>query len=293
MPDWRAVFEGLHEQGVAISETVVPTPVGGGDISDAWRVRSRDGDIFLKTGPASAADMYSAEAEGLREIADSGTVRVPAVLGAGGTGPVAWLALEWLEFGRSRRVTDRRLGRELADMHRSTAGQHGWHRDNTIGSTPQLNTREDSWYVFYRDHRLGYQLDLAGRYGYTGRLQELGAAVIARMDDVLAGHEPAPSLLHGDLWSGNYAACGDEPVIFDPAVYYGDRETDLAMTRLFGGFSPGFYEAYEAAWPLAPGHEDRIGIYQLYHVLNHLNLFGRSYLGRAEALLAEALARLG
>jgi fructosamine-3-kinase len=129
--------------------------------------------------------------------------------------------------------------------------------------------------------RLANQLERAARRGYGGALQAAGERLIGNLDRYLADHEPAASLLHGDLWGGNWAAVAGRPVIFDPAVYYGDRETDLAMTRLFGGFGPAFYRAYDEAWPLSPGHEQRLGLYQLYHVLNHLNLFGRGYLGRA------------
>ena len=159
-----------------------------------------------------------------------------------------------------------------------------------ISSTPQINTRTEDWAAFYRDHRLGYQIETAARFGYTGELQDLGRRLMDRMPAFFAGHDPSPSLLHGDLWGGNHAASGGAPVIFDPAVYYGDRETDLAMTRLFGGYSEAFYAAYLEAWPLPARHESRLGVYQLYHVLNHLNLFGRSYLGRAISLLRDALS---
>ena len=178
-------------------------------------------------------------------------------------------------------------------MHRTTRADFGWDRDNTIGSTPQINTPSSSWVAFYCDHRLGYQLETAARYGYGGELQLLGRRLMDSLDVLLADHRPEPSLLHGDLWGGNQASAADGPVVFDPAVYYGDRETDLAMPRLFGGFSSDFYAAYTEVWPLPPGHEQRLGIYQLYHVLNHLNLFGRSYLGQAMTLLRNALAGIG
>ncbi|MDH3990520.1 MAG: fructosamine kinase family protein, partial [Gammaproteobacteria bacterium] len=159
------------------------------------------------------------------------------------------------------------------------------HRENTIGLTPQLNGWSDSWVEFLKEQRLGFQLRLAADNGFAGALQEQGARLLRRLPAWFEDYNPSPSLLHGDLWGGNWASCGGEPVIFDPAVYYGDRESDLAMTRLFGGFGRTFYTAYEAAWPLEPGHEARNDIYQLYHVLNHLNLFGSGYLGRAQELL--------
>lgn len=290
MPDWSSCYAALRDAGIEIDTTATPRAVGGGDISDAWRVRARDGDIFLKTGPVDSADMFAAEAIGLAEIAASDTVRVPGAIGTGVAGPLAWIALEWLDMQSGNAESEALLGASLAAMHRVTSAAHGWQRDNTIGATPQVNTQCNEWWRFWQDHRLGAQLDLAARYGYTGRVQSLGRELMASTQAFFSGHEPSPALLHGDLWGGNQARIGDEPVIFDPAVYYGDRETDLAMTRLFGGFGAGFYAAYEAAWPLPAGHENRLPMYQLYHVLNHLNLFGRSYLGRSEALMERLLA---
>lgn len=234
--------------------------------------------------------MFDAEAAGLRELQSADAIRIPAVYASGVSGPVAWLALEWLDFDPATDRSQALLGERLAALHRITSDAHGWHRDNTIGSTPQINEADTLWWRFYRERRLRYQLDLAARYGYTGRLQSLGDALLETLPSLLAGHDPPPSLLHGDLWGGNQASVGGEPVIFDPAVYYGDRETDIAMARLFGGFSNAFHTAYEAAWPLPDGHERRLGLYQLYHLLNHLNLFGRSYLGRAEGLIESLLS---
>lgn len=288
VPDWQATYAALADIGIVPLRTGEPQSVAGGDISDAWRLPTESGPVFLKTGPIAAAEMFAAEAAGLGEICTSATLRVPRALGAGTAGPVAWLALEWLDIQPANGSADERLGQQLAAMHRCTGSAHGWHRDNTIGSTPQQNTRTTDWSQFWRDVRLHPQLELAARYGYTGRLQELGVQLLDALPEFLAGHEPEASLLHGDLWSGNRGSVADEPVVFDPAVYYGDRETDLAMTRLFGGFSERFYAAYEASWPLSGGHQWRLPMYQLYHLLNHLNLFGSGYLGRCEAII-EAL----
>ena len=166
-------------------------------------------------------------------------------------------------------------------MHRHTAKQHGWHRDNTIGKTPQHNPWSDDWVVFFSAHRLLFQLELAANNGYSGELQALGTKLIDKLPAFFDSYEPAPSLLHGDLWGGNWGVVEGQPFIFDPAVHYGDRESDIAMTKLFGGFGTAFYDAYQSAWPLADGFEARLQLYQLYHVLNHLNLFGSGYLGRA------------
>ena len=242
---------------------------------------------FRKSGPASSADMFAAEAEGLLELARPGVIRVPEVIDYGVEGNQAFIEIEYLELGRATRAHNERMGRQLAALHATTADRFGWHRDNTIGHTPQCNEWSDDWVGFFREHRLGFQLRLAARNGYG--LLEDGETLMKRLPVLFADYTPEPSLLHGDLWGGNWGVCEDEPVIFDPAVYYGDRESDLAMTRLFGGFGPAFYAAYEAAAPLAPGHRARNDLYQLYHVLNHLNLFGSGYLGQAQSLIQSLL----
>ena len=279
MPDWAAITAelGLNNE--------IPQPVSGGDISAAWRV----GNLFLKTGPASSSDMFSAEAEGLSELAAPGAIRIPQVVACGVHSDTAFLATEWLELGRATRDTEARLGEQLALLHATTRDRFGWHRDNTIGLTPQHNDWSDDWIDFFRERRLGFQLRLAAEHGFSGSLQEQGARLLKRLPVFFENHEPRPALLHGDLWGGNWGSCEGAPVIFDPAVYYGDPESDLAMTRLFGGFGPAFYDAYAAHTPPAAGSHDRCDLYQLYHVLNHLNLFGSAYLGRAQELINKLL----
>ncbi|MGI9237579.1 MAG: fructosamine kinase family protein [Woeseiaceae bacterium] len=289
MPDWSSITRQLEDAGLSVAENVRPDPIAGGDISAAWRLRVPGGDVFLKTGRIESIDMFTAEAEGLAEIASARVLPVPAVHAVGQSADVAFLALEWLSFDQPNASVERDFGKRLANMHRVTADEFGWHRDNTIGLTPQINTRSGDWIAFFQEHRLGYQLRLAADNGHTGELQQQGDRLLKRLPSFFDDYDPVPSLLHGDLWGGNWASSGGEPVIFDPAVYFGDRETDLAMTKLFGGFGHGFYEAYESAWPLAPGSRERLKVYQLYHVLNHLNLFGCSYLGRALALTSALL----
>ena len=263
----------------------------GGCINDSYRWESRSGALFVKIAPAGQLAMLEAEADGLRELASANAVRVPRVLTIGADNHNAYLALEWLDLTSSGSGAGAQLGEQLARQHRKTADEFGWHRHNTIGSTPQINTQSASWPAFFRDQRLRYQLDLAVRNGYTGRLQERGAKLLEQIDAFFVDHDPPPSLLHGDLWSGN-AATDDKgtPVIFDPAVYYGDREADLAMTRLFGGFNAAFYSAYESAWPLPKSARTRVELYNLYHVLNHLNLFGGGYESQAESMIERLLA---
>jgi fructosamine-3-kinase len=285
MPDWSSIYQSLEDNGVQVTDERSPTPVSGGDISAAWRLATADGDLFIKTGPPSASDRFAAEAEGLVELSDSGTVRVPEVIASGQSDAIVFLALEWLQLEAISTKVERRFGEQLAEMHRTTADRFGWHRDNTIGLTAQRNAWNDNWVDFFREQRLSLQLQLAADNGFRGELQVRGSQLLRRLPIYFESTEPAASLLHGDLWGGNWGSTAGCPVIFDPAVYYGDRETDIAMTRLFGGFGSAFYEAYEACWPMPDGHCERQHLYQLYHVLNHLNLFGSGYLGRAIGLM--------
>ena len=240
---------------------------------------------FRKQGPLSALAMFEAEAEGLAELKKAGAVRVPEVYEVGTDADGAYIEMEHLEFERGGERDAAALGEGLAALHRHTADLHGWHRDNTIGPTPQHNPQTDDWVAFFREHRLQFQLDLAARNGYAGELRDRGNRLAKRLGDLFEGYNPAPSLLHGDLWAGNWGVADGVPVIFDPAVYYGDRESDIAMTQLFGGFGDAFYREYERAWPLAAGSAERLELYKLYHVLNHLNLFGSGYLDQALSIL--------
>jgi fructosamine-3-kinase len=263
-------------------------PVGGGSINRSFVVTRRDGGrFFLKCNAADRGAMFEAEAAGLTALAGARAVRVPEPLGYGITGSTAWLLLEFLPLGPSADdCAARELGRRLARQHRVTADRFGWSQDNTIGLTPQRNGWMDDWIDFLRERRLAFQLDLAAAQGYGPRLEDRGRRLLELLPRLFADYMPAPSLLHGDLWGGNWGALdGGEPVIFDPAVYFGDREADLAMTMLFGGFGPEFQRAYAAEWPLHDGFAQRCDLYNLYHVLNHLNLFGDAYLHRAESML--------
>jgi len=164
--------------------------------------------------------------------------------------------------------------------------------NNHIGATPQSNDWQYSWSDFWREQRLGYQLDLAASNGYGGKLQTLGKQLLMRFPSLI-DHAPVPSLIHGDLWGGNMSFDSNaQPVIYDPATYYGDREAEIAMTELFGGFSADFYAAYQDAWPLDQGYAARKTLYNLYHILNHLNLFGGGYLGQAQGMMERLLAEV-
>jgi fructosamine-3-kinase len=235
--------------------------------------------------------MFAAEAAGLAEIARTGAVRVPHAVCHGVNAHASWIVLEHLDLRPGDDRSMRKLGSSLARMHRVTGSRYGWHRDNTIGATPQLNGGSDDWIAFWRERRLGFQLRLAAARGHSGRLIATGERLLEVLPSFFRGYTPPPSLLHGDLWSGNAGSTtAGEPVIYDPAVYYGDRETDLAMTELFGGFPRSFHEAYRAECPLDPGYPTRKHLYNLYHVLNHLNLFGGGYGAQAQRMIEELLA---
>lgn len=284
----------IQETGHAF-QVLAARPVGGGCINHAFVLEGRDGErFFVKTNAVERLAMFEAEAEGLAALrASSGGPRVPEPVCSGTHGGQAYLILECIEFGPTSAKAQERLGSQLAALHRVTAPRFGWHRDNTIGATPQPNGWTSDWIVFLRERRLGYQLRLAERNGYGGRLLRDGERLLGALERFF-DRLPVPSLLHGDLWGGNSGMDRQgRPVIFDPAVYYGDREADVAMTELFGGYAAGFYAAYRGAWPLDPGYRVRRTLYNLYHVLNHLNLFGAAYRAQAENMLSQLLAEVG
>ena len=272
------------------TDTLRLTAVGGGCVSDTARVEGGSHPAFLKREPLANGWQLTAEAEGLETLSVGGGLLVPRPLARGETEEQAWLLLEYLPLDHHHPSdTDwAAMGRALAATHARTAEQHGWHRDNALGGTHQDNTPRQDWADFFRDHRLRPQLALAARQGHGERLQERGERLLALLPTLL-DHQPAPSLLHGDFWGGNAGFCRGQPATWDPAVHYGDRECDLAMAALFGGFGNGFWRAYEAEWPLPPGHPTRRDLYQLYHVLNHLNLFGGGYRGSALRLIDRLL----
>lgn len=266
--------------------------VAGGCINSAYRIADGERRYFVKLNGADGLEMFEAEADGLREMLAANAIKVPEPVATGLADGQAYIVMENLDLGGSG--SGERLGQELAALHRATQARFGWFRDNTIGSTLQTNTQSDDWIAFWREQRLGAQLQIAAAKGHNGALQRKGERLLAELPALFAGYAPPPSLLHGDLWSGNYAYTGGgAPVIFDPAVYYGDREADIAMTELFGGFGRDFYAAYNEAWPLDAGYAQRKTLYNLYHILNHLNLFGGGYGAQALGMIERLLAELG
>lgn len=265
--------------------------VSGGCINQGYACSDGQHTYFVKLNQASQVRMFEAEAQGLRQIAVTKTIRVPHPLCWGVAGDSAYLVLEWLEMGRGSSESWQEMGRRLAALHSTMQPQtlgFGWQQNNTIGSTPQINSWTATWPEFFTQHRIEYQLQLARRQGGHFPQQD---QLIAAIAELLADHHPQPALVHGDLWSGNAAITQtQEPIIFDPATYWGDREVDLAMTELFGGFPLEFYRGYDEVFPRESGYSRRKILYNLYHILNHFNLFGGGYQAQANRMIEQILA---
>ncbi|WP_439184991.1 fructosamine kinase family protein [Carboxylicivirga taeanensis] len=256
--------------------------IGGGCIAQTSLLKTDDGrNYFLKQGYDGC--MFRKEANGLIELKKAAAIRVPEVILVTDN----FLLLEAIISGNKKSDFFETFGALLANLHKHTHTAFGFCEDNFIGSTPQINTECNSWVEFYFTHRLLYQYRLAEKNGYTDDAFKKAFQYIENsLPRILGETTEAPSLLHGDLWAGNYMVSSNgHPVLIDPAVYYGHREADLAMTKLFGGFTSEFYTSYHHHYPLQDGYENRQNIYMLYHVLNHLNLFGSAYKAHAMQLM--------
>jgi len=260
--------------------------VGGGCISAAAIVETTAGRFFTKSNDTPG--LFAAEAAGLRALRDSGTsLHVPEVILARepGSGP-GMLVTTVVEAGRPGRDFDRRVGIGLAELHRCTANRFGFEGDNHCGATSQPNPWTDGWVAFYRDHRIGHQVRLATKAGLLDRQDRSRCEALQDKLQDLLGSDEGPALIHGDLWSGNLLCAADgTPALIDPAAYFGHREAELGMMTLFGGFSRAVYDAYETEWPIRGGWRERNPLYQLYHLLNHANLFGGGYTQQAMAIV--------
>ncbi len=289
--DWDGIIEQTRSRlGSGDGEARIHA-LHGGDINRAYRLDLGARSFFVKVNGAGLLPMFEAESRGLAAIGASHSVRVPEVYLSGRTADCSFLVLEYIELGA--RPDAVRLARAIAAMHAHRGERFGFDGDNTIGSTPQINAWHSDWIEFWREQRLGFQLELAASRGAGRRLLETGAALGARLPEFFGDYRPRASLLHGDLWSGNQGAdAAGEPVIYDPACYYGDHEADLAMMELFGNPGARFFDAYREAFPLDPGYELRRDLYNLYHILNHYNLFGGGYAAQAEAMIERLLASI-
>lgn len=278
--------------GTCISDAVESvTPLSNSSFTRNFVMQCTTNRYFVKL--SERHQCLDSEADGLAALSGANAIRVPRLIANGAVESMGFLVVEHLDM-QNRQFDFPRLARDLAKLHRATGPEYGWHRDNFLGATLQINLSQSSWSRFFLDNRLGRQFRLAVENSLSARLAAMETKVLEAVAAILDHHEPEPSLLHGDLWRGN---CGflakGVPVIYDPAVYFGDRETDLAMTHLFGGFPESFHETYQREWPLRPGWQLRQQAYNLYHILNHLNLFGPTYLQKAEAMCTTILARAG
>jgi len=267
------------------------SPVSGGDINRAYRLSDGSRQFFVKINNIECLPMFEAEMHGLNEIRDSDSIRCPQPIDCGVTGGFAFIVMEYLDLSGS--MDEIRFAQQLAKMHLCRQRQFGYPIDNTIGSNPQPNTYDQDWVSFWQQQRLGFQLSLAKENGFGSELFDTGMRLNQQVGSFFNNYSPIASLLHGDLWGGNQGAdSAGNPVIFDPAVYYGDHEADLAMMELFGRPQRRFFEAYNEVFPIDPGYAQRRELYNLYHILNHANLFGASYVSQACRMIASLLAHI-
>lgn len=293
----RTLADSIRDATGAAFELLETTPVAGGCIHTALQLSGRTASsaptYFVKVNAADRAPMFAAEADGLRALASAGAVRTPEVIAQGDDGEQAFLVLEWLDLAPLDAASGTLLGHALAAQHRIAQERFGWASDNFIGATPQTGGWSDDWLSFWRERRLQPQLRLAAKNRYPSKMIDRGERLVADCEAFFTTYAPARSLLHGDLWGGNAAAFADgTPALFDPAVYVGDREADLAMTELFGGFPSDFQSAYRNAWPLDDGYRARRGLYNTYHLLNHANLFSGDYVAQAARAIEKVIAEI-
>ena len=267
------------------------TPVRGGDICNAYKIESQSKIYFLKTHQPTMHSMLQSEATNLSAIAATNTIKTPQAISHGQTTSYCFLLLEYLDLTHTG--SHAALGTGLAKLHQHGADYFGWNENNWIGATPQPNEKNEDWISFWRDMRLGHQIVLAKSNHAPQAMVQNCEKLLNDFSLLFESYKPKSSLLHGDLWSGNFAFIeGGIPVIYDPASYYGDHEADLAMTELFGGFNQDFYSAYNEHFPVDEGYKVRKDFYNLYHILNHFNLFGGGYAAQAEKLCAKVLSEI-
>ena len=291
MNDWQVIIEQIEQATGQNFSLVNANVMHGGDINQVYHLQGAEQSYFVKLNRAELLAMFEVEALGLQELAKTKILRIPEAITYGINGSNAFLVLEYVALKSANSATQQQLGQQLAQLHQNRQDYFGWHHDNFIGSNPQKNNRASDWVNFWQDQRLVAQLQLAADNGYTGKVQQLGEQLYEYIPNFFTSYQPQASLLHGDLWSGNAASdSAGQAIIYDPACYYGDRETDIAMTELFGGFGADFYAAYNEQWPLDSGYKTRKTLYNLYHILNHLNLFGSGYLRQAEAMMQQLIS---
>ena len=294
---WHHIATHISENNQQLFQIKAKIPLAGGCINKAYRITDNNNQqsFFVKTNQSDLITMFQVEFDSLKELHQQSilhhyqdSLRIPKPICYGTCHKMSYLVLEYIPMVSSHHQAI--LGKALAAQHQVYTKQYGWNQNNLIGSSHQSNQTHSHWAKFWLQERLNIQLQMLYDKGHKNTLKPLADQLIAQLDRLLGSHQPVASLLHGDLWSGNMAF--DEQgkaIIFDPAIYYGDRETDLAMSELFGGFNQEFYQAYYKIWPKESGYEQRKILYNLYHILNHANLFGSSYLYQAKNMMQELI----
>ncbi len=273
---WPHLEEVISDQTATLFHIKERHALTGGDTNNAYKISDGKQTYFVKTNRKSLSFMFDAEKQGLIAMQNSQSILVPQVIANGVYGSDSYLVLNYIDM--QGQPDSALFGQKLAQLHLYQAPRFGFDVDNSIGSTPQINAWNDSWTVFWQKERLNYQIHLARQNGLGHKLYDLGLQLIDKTPYFFQSYQPKASLLHGDLWSGNWSATAQgEPVIYDPACYYGDHEADLAMTELFGHPGIHFYEAYHELFPIDEGYSTRKLFYNVYHIINHANLFGGHY----------------
>ena len=285
---WPVIANQISEAIGSEFRILEKQPLSGGEINQAFRVCDGHSSFFVKINDPARIDMFRTEWNNLDHLRASQTLRVPRPVCSGTTATSSFLVLEYLSFDEADEQDWHMFGRQLAHLHRSQhQPMYGWDEDNFIGLSVQPNSWHKKWATFFAEQRIGWQLELLEEKNIRlGDMEEIIGGIKLR----LIHHQPYASLLHGDLWRGNVAFCEHMGVVFDPASYFGDRETDIAMTELFGQFPQVFYQGYNRVWPLEAGYRERRDIYNLYHLLNHVNHFGEPYLAQAKDCLYRIIA---
>ena len=283
----NSIEEKLSQKLSTTLRIISSSAISGGCINEAFKLETTSGPFFIKLNSAARfPKMFQAEARGLDLLSENSNFTVPKPIVVGESGAQQYLVMDWIESGSATPDFNDKFGRWLADLHHTTQPSFGLNHPNYIGSLPQSNDEHNSWSEFFWNERLLPQIRLASKSGLMTNKMTLG---FGRLETHMSSLYPteAPALLHGDLWSGNYGVSENgSPLIFDPAVYYGHREMDLAMMKLFGGFSQSIFDAYDEHYPLETGWEERIQIGQLYPLMVHVNLFGSSYCRQVEQILS-------
>ncbi len=290
---WQEIKVGISAAKKYNFEPVRCLLLSSGITGETFRLQTKSESIFLKLIDINRSPILYSEAEGLKAISNTNTLKTPRIFAKGESADFSWLALEFISLRSPNTSCAIEMGEGLAAMHQYQNDFHGWHSDNWIGANKQRNSFSNDWPNFFKEFRLLPQLNQALDNNLDTSVFDSGELLVEEISKLFTNYYPTPSLLHGDLWTGNWASDPEgNPIVFDPACYYGDRETDIAMTELFAGFREDFYDAYNSVNPIDKGYVERKSVYNLYHILNHFNIFGVSYQQQASDLIQKSLSAI-